>query len=218
MKKKLFILLITVGIILLLIPTLMDLAIMHYSKNISIEEITGEEMEENNKRQAEFDFTAIRDVEISSVIDGVLNYDGELVIGTITIPDLDVYLPIMKGLSNSNLLSGVATMKPDQVLGQGNYTLAGHYNKNKNILLGSLLDINIGSTVYLSDKKMVYEYQIYDTVIVPDTAKDMLLDEKAEERGKPILSIMTCYYTSKNGKRFFALGELINQYPAEKHN
>lgn len=218
MKKKLFILLITVGIILLLIPTLMDLAIMHYSKNISIEEITGEEMEENNKRQAEFDFTAIRDVEISSLIDGVLNFDSELVIGTITIPDLDVYLPIMKGLTDANLISGVATMKPDQVLGQGNYTLAGHYNKNKNILLGSLLDINIGSTVYLSDKKMVYEYQIYDTVIVPDTAKDMLLDEKAEERGKPILSIMTCYYTSKNGKRFFALGELINQYPAEKHN
>ena len=107
-------------------------------------------------------------------------------------------------------------MKPDQVLGQGNYTVAGHYNKNKNILLGSLLDINIGSTVYLSDKKMVYEYQIYDTAIVPDTAKDMLLDEKAEERGKPILSIMTCFYTSKNGKRFFVLGELINQYPAEK--
>ena len=60
---------------------------------------------------------------------------------------------------------------------------------------------------------MVYEYRIYDTLIVPDTAMYMLEHDIAEERGKPIISLMTCYYTSKNGKRFFALGELVDEYP-----
>lgn len=26
---------------------------------------------------------------------------------------------------------------------------------------------------------------------------------------------MTCYYTSRNGQRFFALGELVDEYPHE---
>jgi sortase A len=99
LKKAIYMLFITVGIILLLTPTCIDLTLKHYSNNIDIEEITAEKMEANNQRQAEFDFNAIRDVEISTVIDGVLNYDSELVIGTITIPDLDIYLPIMKGVT-----------------------------------------------------------------------------------------------------------------------
>jgi sortase A len=47
---------------------------------------------------------------------------------------------------------------------------------------------------------------------VPETALYMLDQERAELRGKPIISLMTCYYTSKNGKRFFALGELVDTY------
>jgi sortase A len=207
--------LIVVGVVLLLIPTITDQIIKHYSENIPIEEITADEIEENNKKQVEYDFSVIKDIEISSVINGALNHDNDLVVGTMKIPDLGISLPVMKGLSDANLISGVATMKEDQILGQGNYTLAGHYTKNKKILLGGILDISIGSIVYLSDKKFVYEYRIYDTVVVPDTALDMLLDEKAEERGKPILSLMTCYYTSKNGTRFFALGELLSTYPDE---
>ncbi|NLB41250.1 MAG: class A sortase [Clostridiales bacterium] len=215
MKRFLSIILIVVGVVLLLIPTITDQIIKHYSENIPIEEITADEIEENNKKQVEYDFSVIKDIEISSVINGALNHDNDLVVGTMKIPDLGISLPVMKGLSDANLISGVATMKEDQILGQGNYTLAGHYTKNKKILLGGILDISIGSIVYLSDKKFVYEYRIYDTVVVPDTALDMLLDEKAEERGKPILSLMTCYYTSKNGTRFFALGELLSTYPDE---
>ena len=144
-----------------------------------------------------------------------MNFDGNLVIGTMEIPSLEINLPVMKGITDANLISGVGTMKEDQALGQGNYTLAGHYTKNKKILLGSILDIGIGDAVFISNKRFVYEYRIYDTVVVPDTALDMLLDERADERGSPILSIMTCYYTSKNGTRFFALGEFTKRYPAD---
>jgi sortase A len=103
-------------------------------------------------------------------------------------------------------------MKPDLVMGEGNYSLASHYSKN-NQLFGGLLKIEKGAIVKITNKKVVYEYMIYDTQIVPDTALYMLDNNRADKRGKPILSLMTCYYTSKNGKRFFALGELVDQYP-----
>lgn len=44
---------------------------------------------------------------------------------------------------------------------------------------------------------------------------DMLSDDKANKRRKPIISLMTCYHSSNTGKRFFALGELVDEYPID---
>ena len=87
--------------------------------------------------------------------------------------------------------------------------------KNKDLLFGSLMDIEKGSKVYVSDGEKIYEYVIYNTVVVPDTAMEMLSDNKADEKGKPIISLMTCYFSSKTGKRFFAIGELVDEYLIE---
>ena len=96
---------------------------------------------------------------------------------------------------------------------KGESPRAGHYLSTKTTLFGPLLDIEIGTIVKITNKSVVYEYEIYDTKIVPETAMYMLEEKQAEDRGSPIISLMTCYYTSKNGQRFFALGELIDAYP-----
>ena len=219
MKKIIPILLIVIGIIFLLTPFIMGQIVKHYSNSIVDDivdnNISSETLKTNNENdmlEPEFNFSAVEDVDIKSIIKGSQNFNTEFVIGTLLIPDLDINLPIMKGLSHANLMAGAATMKPDQSFGQGNYTLAGHRMKNKNLLFGSLMDIEIGSKVYVSDGENIYEYEIYDTVVVPDTAMEMLSDDKAEETGKPIISLMTCYFSSETGKRFFALGELVDEY------
>ena len=218
MKKIIPILLILVGILFLLTPFITEQIVKYYSKSIVDDSISKETLKANNENdtlEVEFDFSAVEDVDIKSIIKGSRNFNKELVIGTLLIPDLDINLPIMKGLSDANLLAGAATMKPDQSFGFGNYTLAGHKMKKKDLLFGSLMDIEIGSNVYISDGDKIYEYQIYDTVVVPDTAMEMLSDEKADERGSPIISLMTCYFSSSTGKRFFALGELVDEYPLD---
>lgn len=215
MKKILSILLIAAGLIFLLMPFATDQIIKYYSKKPNIEMISKEEIKENNERKVEFDFSAVKDVEIASVISGARSFDKELMIGILTIPDLDIDLPIFKGLTDANLMAGAATMKSPQTMGQGNYTLSGHNMNNKKLLFGSLMDIEMGAKVFLTDKETTYEYVIYDIVVVPDTEFDMLLDDKADQRGKAIVSLMTCYHSSKTGKRFFALGELVDEYPAE---
>ncbi len=55
--------------------------------------------------------------------------------------------------------------------------------------------------MYLMGGK-IYEYEIYDTVVVPDTALEMLSDDKAKEKDKPIISLMTCYFLLRRVKDF----------------
>jgi len=216
-KKKISIGLIIIGIILALIPTIKDKIIKYNIKNKSeiIEIITHEEIINNMENEAEFNYEAIDDVGTISTVIGAIKFDNKFMIGQLIVPDLDINLPILKGVTNANLLAGVTTMVPEQKMGEGNYPVAGHRMKQKNLLFGSLMDIEIGSIVYITDKETIYEYTIYDTVVVSDTAMEMLDNKRAEEKGKPIISLMTCYYSSNTGKRFFALGELTDEYVVE---
>jgi sortase A len=220
LKKALPVLLILIGIILVSIPLLTEQIIKYYNNGIAKEEITMEEIKSNikineGKEDIEFDFSVIQDIDIMSAIKASMDFDRNLVIGILLIPDLDIDIPIFKGLTNGNLMAGAGTMRPDQSMGVGNYPLAGHNMKDKSLLFGSLMDINVGTKAIISDGDTVYEYEIYENIVVPDTALDMILDEKSKERGKPIISLMTCYYSSKTGKRFFSLGELVDEYPIE---
>lgn len=216
MKRILSTILIIAGILLIFSPLFSKKIVQTrvISTKEVIEQVTFEQIEENLKEEATYDFSAIKDVGIVSTITGNINFNNKNVIGQIAINDLDINLPILKGLTNSNLMAGAATMIDGIEMGEGNYSLAGHYMKD-NLLFGNLLNIEIGTLVNITDKKTIYEYEIYDIQVVEDTAFYMLDQNRAKKRGKPIISLMTCYYTSKNGKRFFALGELTNEYPYE---
>ena len=217
MKRFISTLLIIIGIILIFSPIFNRQIIKHTVTTTQevVQTVTAEDIEENLKQTAIYDFSAIKDVGVASTITGSINFNDKNVIGQLTIPDLNINLPILKGVTNSNLLAGASTMVDGIEMGMGNYPLAGHYMKEKGLLFGGLIDIEVGSKVKITDKKVIYEYEIYDTQIVPDTSFYMLDNDRAVKRGKPIISLMTCYYTSKNGKRFFALGELVNQYSYE---
>lgn len=215
MKRIISSLLIIVGILFLSMPYIKNqLVKQNVNKNMgALEEISHEEIETNELREATFDYSSVRDVSLATILDNRDEIGNDHLLGYITIDELGIDLPILKGVTDANLLVGISTMKEDQGMGRDNYTLAGHYIRDKKTLFGPLLDIEIGTIVKISNKRTIYEYEIYDTVIVPDTAMYMLENNRAEKRGKPILSLMTCYYTSKNGQRFFALGELVDEYP-----
>ncbi len=224
MKKIISTILIITGILLLLLPLINDWLIkskISTTKEL-VNEISPEEIQENTLDQNSeenvsedetlFDYSSIEDVQLTTTISEAARFKKEEVNKNIIGQIID--LPILKGVSNSNLMIGAGTMKSNLVMGEGNYSLAGHYMKN-GLLFGNLLQIQTGTRVKITNKKNVYEYEIYDTQIVPDTAFYMLGQDRATNRGKPIISLMTCYYTSKNGKRFFALGELVEEYPYE---
>ncbi len=220
MKRVISIILIGLGLILIITPNIRNVLVKSKTKEINkmIDAISYDDILENQELDVEFNYEAVEDVGVASVLFSSIGFDNKNLIGQLTIPDLDIELPLLKGLTNSNLSVGAATMKDDQVMGERNYSVSGHNMKNKDILFGRLMDIEVGTTVYITDKNEIFEYDIYDTVVVPDTAMYMIEDLEAEKKGKPIISLMTCYYSSKTGKRFFALGELTDKYPMEDND
>ena len=220
MKRVISIILIGLGLILIITPNIRNVLVKSKTKEINkmIDAISYDDILENQELDVEFNYEAVEDVGVASVLFSSIGFDNKNLIGQLTIPDLDIELPLLKGLTNSNLSVGAATMKDDQVMGERNYSVSGHNMKNKDILFGRLMDIEVGTTVYITDKNEIFEYDIYDTVVVPDTAMYMIEDLEAEKKGKPIISLMTCYYSSKTGKRFFALGELTDEYAMEDND
>ncbi|WP_303862368.1 class A sortase [Alkalibaculum bacchi] len=134
------------------------LKISNDANNKEIDKITWEDIEKNQESEADFDLGSVQDVNITKTLLGSRNLDKNLIIGQLIIPDINLSLPILKGISESNMLGGVGTMKEGQKMGLGNYTLAGHYVDRKDTLFGGLMDIKEGSTIYMTDKKTMYEY------------------------------------------------------------
>ncbi len=216
MKKVFAVLLIAIGLILIFSPKLKDAVVESTVENTVeiIADYTPEKIKENDQNEeAEFDFSIVKDISVTGTLMSTNKVNKDLLIGQLVIPRVKMNIPIFKGINNSNLLAGSATMRKDQKMGTGNYPLAGHYMKEKNVLFGSLMDVKEGDIIRVTDKETIFEYVAYDVKVVPDTAVYIIDNAEADKVGKPIISLMTCYYSSDTGKRYFVMGELTSSYP-----
>lgn len=216
MKKVFAVLLIVFGIILIFSPKIKDTVVENTVENTVeiIADYTPEKIKENEQNEeAEFDFSIVEDISVTGTLMSTNKVNKDLLVGQLVIPRVDMNIPIFKGINNSNLLAGSATMRKDQKMGTGNYPLAGHYMKEKDVLFGSLMDVKEGDIIRVTDKETIFEYLTYEVKVVPDTALYIIDDAEADKIGKPIISLMTCYYSSNTGKRYFVMGELTSSYP-----
>lgn len=216
MKKLLAVILILVGAFIMMIPTLKDKKVEQTVQETVkiVEAITPEVIEENEaNEEAQFDYSVVEDITVTGTLLGNIKANSKLLVGQLVIPSVGMNISIFKGINNTNLLAGAATMRANQKMGEGNYPLAGHYSKNKDILFGSLMDVKVGDPIRITNKKTIYEYTVYEVKVVPDDALYIIDDKVAEQKGVPVISLMTCYYSSKTGKRYFVMGELTKTYP-----
>lgn len=217
-KKIIPIVLVVIGLILIAMPFYSNYKIKENMKQASIETIPAETLKENSEKvikEEQFDFSKVEEISPTSTFMSPSVVDKSLLIGQVVIPSINMNLSIFKGATNENLLAGASTMKVDDKMGEGNFTLAGHYNKDKSILFGSLMDVKIGDIIKVTDKTNIYEYRVYANKTVDDKSIYMIENEEAKKRGNSIISLMTCYYSSKTGKRYFVLGDLVKSYPYE---
>ena len=219
MKKQKFLsfvstALITIGILLLLSPRITSWWIGHRSKqNVSeIEEISAQTLQDNLAGESDFDFDAIEEISpTGALLDGSA-VDKSLIVGRLFIPSIDLNLTVYNGVTNQILNAGVGTMRPNLTMGEGNFPIAGHYASNKDVLFADLTSVAIDDEIFLTDNDKIYEYRVYDTKIVNPSEIEWIYDEVAEERGKPVISLMNCYYVNgrNSGDRYFVFGELVN--------
>lgn len=211
--------LILAGIILLLLPMINQWHIGNRTeKNHDVAlDMSAEMMKNNMNTEAEFDFGSIEEITTSGTWLSPDMIDPSLIIGRLFIPSIDVNLTVFNGVSNQILHAGVGTMRPNLVMGEGNFPIAGHYSRNKEVLFGNLTAVEVGDEIFLTNNETVYEYRVYKTRKVLPSETEWILDDVAEEHGQPIISLMNCYYENgvNSGYRYFVFGELVGTHPIE---
>lgn len=120
--------------------------------------------------------------------DSIVNDYGT---GSITIPSINITLPIIEGTTNSHLWVGATTFYKDQTLKRGNYPLFSHNTGYSQMLFTDLGKVNAGDKVqvvsYADGYKQVVDYKVTNVQTVDYRKVDVL--KNTPDR---TLTLITC--------------------------
>lgn len=202
--KYFSVLVIIIGVVFLAYPFTKNAVVGYISTNVSkqAEIISTEEIEMMNITYEFDDITPISVKDVISVASEAAN--GSLpVSGRITVPSVGIDLAILEGVSNRNMSVGAGTLKAGQMMGAGNYVLASHHMRNRNLLFTPLDRVEVGERIYLHDGEETFEYIIIQKEVIEASKVDVIEDQE----GKTLVTLITCDDDGK--KRLMVVGELI---------
>ena len=196
-RRNLFLNILAVFLILLSLALIFnskirDLFMVWNTNKYQVNQVTKENIDENLKTEGNFDFDSVKSISSEAVLAAQWDAQQLPVIGGIAIPEVEINLPIFKGLDNVNLFYGAGTMKPDQKMGEGNYSLASHHiftaENASQMLFSPLVNAKTGMKIYLTDKDKVYTYEITEVKhVTPDR-----VDEIEDRDGIKEITLVTC--------------------------
>ncbi|MFE2777397.1 MULTISPECIES: class A sortase [Lactobacillales] len=210
-RRFLGLILLVIGIVIMINQAWPVVQVYLNQQDVAVANYTAEELQENASDQSngQFDFNEVRNVsatEVNQVRTDIESGEADLdVLGAVAIPDANLNTAIIKGMSDVAMVSGAGTMFPDQVMGQGNYTLASHHiGYGTDILLNNISDsVTVGDKIYLTDLTNVY---VYETFFVEAVNPDQVQYISQEVTGNPIITLMTC--TADLTQRWIVQGNL----------
>lgn len=222
-RRVLGLILLVIGIVIMINQAWPVVQVYLNQQDVAVANYTAEELQENASDQSngQFDFNEVRNVsatEVNQVRADIESGEADLdVLGAVAIPDANLNTAVIKGMSDVAMVSGAGTMFPDQVMGQGNYTLASHHiGYGTDILLNNISDsVTVGDKIYLTDLTNVY---VYETFFVEAVNPDQVQYISQEVTGNPIITLMTC--TADLTRRWIVQGNLtetvaFGEAPAE---
>lgn len=205
---------ILIGLAFILVKPARNSIMAHKTNQYQIGKISKKTLQKNKEKPATFDFEQVQSISDSEVYQSVISNsksaDDLPVIAGIAIPELNVNLPIFKGVSNEALLYGAGTMKEDQEMGFGNYALASHnvfgLAGASKMLFAPLVNAQKGMKIYLTDKDNVFTYEISSIETVEPSAT-YVIDNDSE---KTQVTLVTCTDANATG-RIIVKGDLVKQ-------
>lgn len=171
--------------------------------------VTASEVKENETQEADFDFAAVKPIDLQQVVQAQLDTSKFLTLGAIAIPSVQLNLPIYKGVSNPVLLAGAGTMKPTQKMGEGNYALASHhYFADERLLFSPLVKMQVGDKIYLTDMEYVYEYETTSIDLIEAYQVEVIDDVP----GQTEVTLITCDDVQAS-HRYSIKGKFVSKTP-----
>lgn len=207
--RILAIVLVIVGLALIFNSQIRDLMVRQNQTSV-LKKLDRKTVKANEKKKGMFDFSKVKEIDVSQATKTRVNNTANA-IGALAVPSVDMYLPIMKGLSDDAMSTGGGTMRADQVMGKGNYPLAGHYMTAKGVLFSPLEQVKVGEKIYLTNLKKVYVYKIYMKKKVNPSAVWLVNNTK-----QSIVTLITCADGGVN--RWAVRGNLIETKNATDSN
>ena len=156
-----------------------DIFLVWNTNKYQVNQVTKENIDENLKSEGNFDFDSVKSISSEAVLASQWDAQKLPVIGGIAIPEVEINLPIFKGLDNVNLFYGAGPMKPDQRITAENAS---------QMLFSPLVNAKAGMKIYLTDKDKVYTYEITEVKrVTPDR-----VDEIEDRDGVKEITLVTC--------------------------
>ena len=203
---------IVLGLLGLMLP-LVNNTLLRMNSRINLHNISAEDMERNFENAEYFPIEKIEEIGYVNFWPLLGKSHDDHIIGELVVPSVGIDMPIYSSSSNENLLAGAGLLFPNRRMGVGNYTLAGHRASGKNILMHNLMDVEIGKTIYVTNKSVIYAYKVVSTVQKNTDAVEMLDDSQTEKyENSPIVSLMTCY-NGQGNSRWFVIGKIAGFMP-----
>lgn len=184
--------LILLSLVLIFNSKIRNMFMVWNTNKYQVSQVTKEKIEENKETEGNFDFDSVKSISSEAVLAAQWDSQQLPVIGGIAIPEVEINLPIFKGLDNVNLFYGAGTMKANQKMGEGNYSLASHHiftaENASQMLFSPLVNAKAGMKIYLTDKDKVYTYEIREVKhVTPDR-----VDEIEDREGVKEITLVTC--------------------------
>ncbi|STY44205.1 Sortase (surface protein transpeptidase) [Listeria grayi] len=107
-------------------------------------------------------------------------------IGSISIPDLELVVPIIQETTNTHLKAGATTYN-DTKLGKGNFVLLGHNMGEKGILFSDIPTLKKGAKLNVTVGKQTASYHVIKKEVVPYTNGQAMLPTKKNQ-----VTLITC--------------------------
>ncbi len=147
---------------------------------------------------------------------GLLNTDGNGLMGYINIPKMDVTLPIFHGTTSEVLEGGVGHLQPTSlpVGGVGTHSvLSAHTGLGGKKLFTDLDQLGEGDVFYLHVLGQVLAYRVSDIrVVLPDDVSSLSIDPAADK-----CTLVTCTPYGVNDHRLLVTG-LRTEYNPDEAN
>lgn len=136
--------------------------------------------------------------------DILIEVNGNMVIGKLEIPKIDLVTYILPETNEETLNKSVTKLCGPKINGVGNLCITGH-NYHKDNMFGDLKEIEINDKIYLTDNKgNVVEYGVYDIYkVYPEETECLSQDTKGERE----ITLITC--TTGAIKRLIVKGREI---------
>jgi len=127
-------------------------------------------------------------------------------VGYVTIPRMEIELPIFLGASTDNLAKGAANLGQTSLPVGGintNTVLAAHRGYRGSAMFRDIESLEIGDKIYITNFWETLAYEVVETkVILPSDISEILI-----QQDRDLISLITCHPYTKNYQRYIVYAE-----------